>query len=364
MANSTEYGFWALKDLQAQRVATVGAQRVYDAVAETTAEYNRVAEELISNWAVTTEAGQLQYELAGSGTMQPLDEHGNPLPVMPSGAYQIGLPIQGAGTAWGDNRVTRQLMTVAEVQRATLDALRRDADWLTRHMLAALLDNTTWTYNDKIGPDGSGGLGDVTVQPLANGDTVVYGRKGGLAAATDDHYLAQAGAIADAANPYPTIRSELIEHPSNMNGDVTAYISTSLVTTTQALATFNEVANGRLIYGNGVTLAMGSEFQDTGVGSAVLGMVGNVKIVEWPALPAGYIIAKVDGKRPLAMREYPAESLKGLFTETHNQDGNHIAYRWLRYAGFGVLDRVSALVYQVGNGTYQIPSGYATPLPS
>lgn len=363
MANTNDYGFYALRHLYAQRLSQVDIQRVYTAVQETTAQYNLIANGLLANWSQPTEIAQMQFELAGSGTMQPLDEKGNPLPVRPSGSYQVAFPIQGAGTAWGDNRITRELMTVEEVQRSTLDALRRDADWLIRHMLAALLDNTTWTYEDLAGRDGYKGLGSITIQPLANGDSVTYVRKGNQVAATDDHYLAQAGAIADNANPYPLIYNELVEHPSNMNGEVTAYIASSLVATTQALATFYPLRDPRLDYGDTITLAQGEQFTDVGIGEKVLGRANRVKIVEMPSLPSGYIVAKVDGKAPLRQREYPSERLKGLFPERHSPDGNLNEYRWLRYCGFGVADRVSAVVYQIGNGTYQIPSGYATPLP-
>jgi len=62
------------------------------------------------------------------------------------------------------------------------------------------------------------------------------------------------------------------------------------------------------------------------------------------------------------MREYEATELQGFFTETASPDGNLQEMRMLRMCGFGVSNRVGALVYQVGNGTYQIPTGYSTPL--
>ena len=63
------------------------------------------------------------------------------------------------------------------------------------------------------------------------------------------------------------------------------------------------------------------------------------------------------------MREYAAPELQGFFREGHDADGNHMVERMLRYAGFGVGNRVGALAYYVGNAAYQIPTGYATPLP-
>lgn len=362
MANTNDYGVWGLAHLYAQKVSQAGVQRVWDEVLTVATEYNRVFDELMDEWVQRTTIGQEQVELAGTGTLQPIDEYGNPLPVKPSGKYQVGYPIQGGATAWGNTRVTRALMTVNDVQRNTFDAFRRDKDWMIRHILAALFTNTSWTFIDEVPQGDSAGLGSITIQPLANSDTVTYGRKGFGAAATDTHYLAQASAIADATNPYPTIRAELLEHPSNGNGTVTAYIASDLVATTKALANFDPVARPTIQYGANTDLAVGSEFNDTGVGDYVLGEVDGVRIVEWASLPSTYIIAKVDGVAPLAMREYPDEALQGFFPEMHSPDGNRMEMRWIRYAGFGVRNRVSAVVVRIGNGSYAIPSGFSAPL--
>ena len=49
--------------------------------------------------------GLFTQALGSGGTLQPLDEWGNPLPVKDEGVYDVAFPIQGGGTAWGDNRV-------------------------------------------------------------------------------------------------------------------------------------------------------------------------------------------------------------------------------------------------------------------
>jgi len=227
------YGFIDLQHLYNTRVNQVGVRRVYDAVRESAAEHTRIINEAMRSLVERTTTAKEQIELPGSGTLQPLNEAGNPLPVVHSGSYDVAYPIKHAGTAWGTNRVSRALLTVEEADRQTMEAQRSDAEWLRRHMLAALLDNTTWTFTDKAGIGGSKGLGSLTIQPLANADSVAYVRRGTGTASTDDHYLAQAGAIADNANPYPTIYDELMEHPSNAGGIVVVYISTSLKATTR-----------------------------------------------------------------------------------------------------------------------------------
>lgn len=353
------YGFVDLQDMFQERVSTIGVQRIWDVIDESAAEYNRVLNELMAAMVEPTTTAQEQFELPGGGTLQPLDADGNPLPVKPSGSYQVAYPIHGAGTAWGTNRISRELLTVREANRLTVDAQQKDTDWMRRHILAALFDNTAWTFNDEVGPNGAKGLGNITIQPLANGDSVQYVKQGGTMA-TDDHYLAQAAAIADAANPYDDIYADLKEHPSN-SGPYVAYISTSLKATTLALANFVPVADPDVVAGSGSDTLRAQVAR--GFGDEVLGKTDGMWIVEWGALPAGYILAHARGSGPIVkMRQYDAPALQGFFREQHNVDGNHLVERMLRYAGFGVGNRVGALVYYVGAGAYAIPTGYTTPL--
>lgn len=360
---TTAYGFYKLEDLYAQRVATVGIPRVYTAIQESAAEWTRVMNEMLSEFAERTTIAKEQFELPGSGTLQPLDEDGNPLPVLPSGSYNVAYPIQGGGTAWGTNRVSREALTVEEANRWTVDSMQRDADWLLRHMKAAIFDNVSWTFNDKVGANGAKGLGDITIEPLANGDSVIYNRKGDNAAAIDNHYLAQAGAIADNANPFTTIETELTEHPSNGNGRILVYVPTALKASIQGLTAFKKAADPDVRYGSTTELAaIGGPA--VGPGDEVLGYVDGTKcwIIEWSSLPSDIMIAKMAGKPFLKMREYPFPALQGFFPEAANVDGNHLVNRMIRYCGFGVADRVAALVYRVGNASYAIPTGYDAPL--
>lgn len=352
MPNELAYGFIQHAHLAKERVTTVGARVVIDAIRESADEHTRQLNAILGSMVRRTTEHQIQFRLPGTGTLQPLDENGNPRPVREEGHYTVAFPIQGGGTAWGTNRVARALMTVEEANIQTIEAMRRDADWVRRHYLAAVFDNVPWTFAD---PE----YGDLTVQPLANGDAVTYNRVG-AAAATDTHYLAQAGAIADAANPFPTIYTELMEHPSN-SGPVVVYVATSLVTSITGLAAFVPVSDPDIILG-AATDRLGAMI-DRGVGDEVLGKVDNCWIVEWRALPAGYMLGHAQGAGPaVAMREYPSAALQGLITEDHSPDGNLEELRMIRYAGFGVENRIAMLVYFVGGGAYAIPAGYDAPL--
>ena len=354
-ANSIAYGFVDLEALFAEQVQTVGVSTVYDAVRESVEYHNRGINELIGSFSAPTTDWQKRFMLPGTGTLQPIDEWGKPRPVKESGYYDVGFPIQGGGVAWGVSRIANALMIVEEANRRTLNNMRRDADWMKRHLLAALFDNAGWTYDDEV-------HGNVAVKGLANSDAVTYVKVGG-AIATDTHYLHQAGVIADATNPFPTIFDELMEHPSNEGGEVVCYVPTNVVTAVQGLTAFVEMPDPRLNYGANVTLPSGAI--SAKFGDLVLGRVNRVWVVEWRALPSNFIVAHAEGAGPfMKMRQYPSAALQGLVAENFTPDGAMEEARMLRYAGFGVENRVAALVLEVSSGgSYNVPTGYEAPLP-
>lgn len=359
MANNTlAYGFASLSQMLGERVTTQNTGLVRDAIAASAAEYSRMIGEAVSALADRTTLAKERYQLPGSGTLQPIDEFGIPLPVRPAGYYDVAYPIFGGGTAFGRNRVTSALETVADMNRDQVLAEQQDADWMVRHMLAALFDNVAWTYSDPL-------LGNLTVQPLAiTSDGVQYVATGGVAA-TAQHYLAQTAAIADATNPYTTGYNLLSKYPSNVGRDIVAFIPTNLVATTEALTEFVEVLDPDIRVGANTAVLQASGEGLKAMGDMVRGKVSKVWVVEWKRLPDNNILFVVDGRPPLAMRQYDAAQLQGFFPEFHSPDGARIERRYLRYAGFGVRDRVAAAIIQVSGSdtTYDIPTGYDAPLP-
>lgn len=356
MANGVTYGFIGLEAMFASRVLEVGQELVNTAIQATTDEYKRQSEAMTSVWAMPSNTIQELVLLPGSGVMQDIDEWGNPLPTKDGASYTAGYPLKLAADAWAVSRLAKPKMTVEEVNRRLLATLRKDTAWLRLRMLQAVFTNTNRTFTDPQ-------VGDVTVLPLANGDGTTYMIEGTDAPATDNHYLASASAIADNANHYVTIYDELIEHPSN-SGEVVAYIASSLRQTTLDLTDFVPIQDSSVILGADSdrvrNLGESELARIQGPGNEVLGRVGKMWIVEWKALPAGYIIAVDIGNiRPfLNMRQDDEPSLQGLFRETFSVDGARAEYRFLRYAGFGVHDRTAAVVFRVGNASYAIPTGY------
>lgn len=355
MPNQIAYGFVDHEHLFTSRVTDSNIGVVRDAIEMSVAEHNRQVEAVMTELAEPTVQYSTVFKGLGGGTLQPLDEKGVPRPIKGLSSYDVAFPIRGGGTSWGDTRVTRALMTVQEVNDYTVDAMLRDGDWLKRHAMGAMLDNTTWAYND---PE----HGTLTIQPLANGDSVQYARTSGVFA-TDNHYLAQANAIDNSNNPFPTIYKELTEHADNRGAIIVSYIPENQVAAAEALAGFVEYGDPDIEQAIASDRLRGSI--DRGVGDEVLGKVDKVWVVRWDALPDDYIISVARGtsKSVLRMRQYDAPALQGFFTEEHSSNGNFAEHRFIRYAGFGAFNRTGACVMRIGNASYAIPSGYNTPLP-
>lgn len=361
MPNTVAYGFHGLADIW-----TSGAFQnntlipvVRDALIRTAEEHNRQINQLLGTLVRRVTFPKTRVMLGGAGTLQPIDEWGNPLPTRGGEYYEIGFPIQGGGDAIGTNRVSRAMMLVSDINDRILDIQKRDADWVMRHALAAILDNASWTFTD-YDPT----VGNLTVKPLANGDTDKYAFAGGTIA-TDNHYRATASAISDSANPFPAIRKELDEHPENA-GPFVAYVPSNLIDSVTALTEHIEKGDPNVVLGaNADTLTSDGE-QVRRFGNEVTGYLKSSRmwVVEWKRLPDNYIVCVALGSATpvLAMREYPAPELQGLFLEETSPDGNLREQRFLRYAGFGVMNRVGAVVQQIGNATYQVPAGYDAPL--
>jgi hypothetical protein len=359
--NETAYGFIGLEHLFGQRIKEIGVERVRGLIEETTKAWNTEITAMLGGWSTPSTIIKERVELPGAGTLEPLDETGwgNPQPSKEFGSYDVGYPIQAGGAAWGTNRVTAALMTLEEANRQMLFVMRKDATWLRQRMLASIFSNSAWTYNDKF-------LGDVSVKPLANNDTVTYLKSGQTNPSTSNHYLAQSQPISDAYNPFPTIYDTLIQYPSN-SGPFVVYIPTSMKASVEALADFVKVSDPDIDPAITRDRITGDGQGDRSValpGGRIYGKTDFCWIVEWRALPDNYMIGVAMGAgRFMRMRQWDDQTLQGLFPEYHSPDGNLNLNRFIRYAGFGVYNRVAALAYQIGAASYSAPTGFVTPLP-
>jgi hypothetical protein len=359
MANQVVYGFHNLVDVFNNRITTVGVDQLNTAIDQAMAAHNEQMQALTALFVQPTTDFQIYYRSVAITRNQPLDEHGRPIPIKAPGRYQVAFPLQDSGNAFAFDWQAGLAATVRDVNDNINAIQLGDMRWVFDHIWGSLFASATWTYNDPQ-------YGALTIQPLANGDTTAYNVfSGGDVGATDTHQLAQANAIgAGADNPYPIIYQELTEHPENgVGGRVIAFIPTSLKATTIALASFNPLPQPDIQPGANSDVLVG----DLGVRvpGTVLGMDDSgTWIVENPRLPAGYIVAvKTGGDPALAERSSTIPELQGgLIEAPRNEDWPWYQRNFVRKTGYGALNRVGALVYRIGNGTYAVPTNYGVPM--
>lgn len=356
MANQVLYGYHGLEDIFGQRITDAMVPQINNANQLSVDEHNRQLDALYGLFIRRTTDYKVRYQSATNARLQPLNENGRARPVQISGYYETAFPLQEAGIAWGANYRTRAKMTVEEANNITATMLAADIRWVRDHILAALYANATWTFDDPQ-------HGDLTIQPLANGDTVTYNIVSGTdAGATDTHQLATADAIADATDPFDDIYAELTEHPEN-TGEVVALIPTNLKSAVMGLAGYYPANDPNIQLGGNtaqLTGRLGVEVPGTVIGYHDAG----VWLVEWQHMPSNYIIATTTGgERPIAMREEPEAELQGFRQVATREDHPFWESQWLRIAGFGAWNRVGAVVMRIGNGTYAVPTNYGSPMP-
>lgn len=359
MANALLYGFVQLKDVANRRVTEVGVDVVTRAIDETVAEHNRQIQALLDLFAVRTTEFKTIFTSAVAARLQPLDEHGRARPIKPFGKYEIAFPLQQGGTAWGATFRAREKMTVQEANDITATLISADVRWLRDHILAALFASTSWTFPDEV-------HGALTVKGLANGDTDQYLIQAGAdLGATDSHYLGQANPIDDANNPFPTIYEELSEHPEN-GGEVVSFIPTNIKSDVQGLATFVPVRDPNIQEGANTAVLSGQLGIPLPSGPAsLLGYdTSGIWIAEWKTLPNNYTVSiATEGERALAMREEPEESLQGFKKVADRNDHPFYESQYQRIAGFGGNNRVGAVVMEIEDATYDVPTNYTSPMP-
>lgn len=355
MVNQILYGFYNLKDLGGQRVTTLGVDTVNTAIDATLAEHNRQLAALNGLFVENITAFQKRYKQRGAKRLQPLDNAGRARPTKTAGYYDLGFPIISGGDAFGADYVTRVKMTVQELQDELASSLVADKRWNRDHLLGALFASTSYSFVDPLN-------GTLTVQPLANGDSVNYLIENGTdAGTTDTHQLAQAAAIADGANPFPTIYTELTEHPENA-GEVVAFVPTNLIAAVEALSLFIAVGDSAVQVGANTSRLVAT--LNVPVPGVLRGRVSKVWIVEWAALPDNYIIATTTGgSRPIAMREDEEPELRGFKRVAERNDHPWYESQFLRRAGYGGYNRVGAVVMRIGNASYAVPTNYTVPMP-
>lgn len=391
MANSVLYGVMNQKDLALNLtpqniVITIDRDLIIGAVEETVDQHNLEINELRGLFADTTTDYTLFYKGYIGNDLQEGDENARPLPVKGISHYSVGFPIRIGTTGWGANYTTLQQMTLQDFSDRTDQMLLGDVNWNRRWTLGTLLfdgNNGTAGVTNGLAAGTSPYVftdpkfGNISVYGLANGDATLYNKFGAQIPATDNHYVAQNGAIADTAGQNPwrdSIETALLEHPENQ-GPFLSLIDPALAATTKALAGFTpatiiEDARTKILATPGANTA-----RFAGAGNLpglpstaqLIGVYDRTYIATWRSIPTGIILTlDMSGPKPLLFRQFPQAGLQGFGPTglAQRQFADRFPYMneiWYRAGGFGGYNRIGAHVFQVASSTtYAMPSLYYT----
>lgn len=366
--NSVGFGFVDLRSHFGVRINDIqnGQVIVGEAMDLTLLQYSREFYNRMQGLFVTrTTRAKERFVMPGGKKLQRIDpQHGIPRPTYQYKGYDIGTTIEGLGDAMGDNRVSRRLISVGEANRLVQEITQADYNSTIDLMLAAMLVKESYKFEDETRL-GWIGAGIIDVVPLANGDEATYIKSRGRSVGTDNHYMPIEGRISTTNDPFVAIKRNLTEHGSDPDARVIVYVADNLASDIQDMGHF--VARTRIDEVPGSNTAQVSNAPDRGIGDDVLGMVSGCWIVQASAIPSGYMLAHLTGRKPLSMREYPSADLQGLFREEASVNGNHMEVRFIRIAGFSGRDRTAALAAQVGvaaGAAYTSPPVLAAELPA
>lgn len=355
----TMYGTTLSRDLDINRPATdTPRDLLIEATRLTMAEHNAEVDAVLNLLTAPTTEREVSIREESAYELQPLDELGEPEPVKAAGEIALGWPIDDFGIRFDLSFKAKEQISVQEYSDKIASMQGADANTLSRKMWAAFFSNVSRTHKED-------GKAVQTIKFLANGDADAYGDSaGGLS--TANHYTAQAAPIDDVNNPYTAIEANLSSRRANA-GPFVAFVPTNLVAATRLLDGFAPVASGAVVQANPTTvLTTTLAQQGVSLPATMLefGAIGNLHLVQYSRLPAGYIAYASLGNprvRPLRRREYVTPSLRGFIPVGETNEFPFFKNRFLRYIGFGAWNRVGGGAHLVGNAAYSVPAGYGNP---
>lgn len=358
---STIFGALNLNNTDRVFNATVGQEAILSAIVDYLARRDAQVDMLISVFVATnTQNHKEKYKLSGVGRMQDMGFAPKTRPGLTrvAGEWDVAYPLVSYQSGIGWDRVSMAYFSVADMERhvSGIDVENRNS--IRFALLKRIFDNTQTTFNDPL-------WGSLTIEPGANGDTVVYPPViGSESEATEDHYLESsytAANVSDTNNPYVTIEADLTHHfgKSQGNDSVAVFINSAQTPVTQALTDFIELTDIRVIPGTQTATLTNLPTMHPG---RVIGRTNGCWVIEWDWIPATYMVGvQLDVEPVLKRREDPSDTglSTGLQLIMDTEDFPHSAEYWENRYGFGAGNRLNLVVMELGTGgTYTIPTAY------
>jgi hypothetical protein len=355
---STIFGSLAANDHERNFIGTTGQQLVFDVAQRWVADRQR--EMMLSTEVFiesTTEAFKERYKKVGGGYMQKRGPKTQAGAVKSYGSWDVAYPLEDFAAQISWNYVDIAYMSAEELSlhiEAIFDMNRNSLRW---EILHRLFDNVQETYTDPI-------HGSLSVEPLANGDTVTYQPiNGAITEATEDHYAGSnylASAISDTNNPLITIRDDLKHHNPVQTGgqSIVVFHNNAQRTQLSDLSDFDPVNDRWINPGDNVDIPFGWP----NVPGEVVGRCNGVWVVEWDFIPANYLLGiDTDETAPLKMRVDPADTGLPTGLSLITQDGANpfTNSHWANRYGIGAGNRLNGFAMHLAATTsYTVPTAF------
>lgn len=361
------FGALSLNDNDRAFSATTGQRVIYDVAAQWIEERNRELNAAMALFVEeTTSDHTRRFKLPGGGYLQKRGENGRPAAVKASGSWDVAFPLDdfAAQLAWND--VSMAYMTIAELSNHIMTIVSQNVNTTRFEIMRRLFNNTATVFADPI-------RGNLTVQPLANGDAVVYPPVlGAVAEATEDHYLESGyvtANISDVNNPYVTIANDLEQHFGTPTGgaDIAVLQPATVTAMTRTLTDFVPVGDMGIAYGQDADLAGVIPGELLRLNGRVIGRMdgSGVWVVEYrymPTAPVDYLLGiHLAAPKPLVKRIDPADTGlgEGLQLVAEDAEMPFGAAFWRNRFGFGAGNRLNGVVMELAAGAgYTIPTAY------
>jgi hypothetical protein len=348
--NDTDRGF----------LSNVGRDIVYDIIMD---KVNLETKEINQALAVfveeQTDKYQEKFKLTATGRLQKVRDGAKPARTRVTGEWTVAYPLESNQDALAITRVASAYMTPRELDKEVDSVLQLDITTMRYEIQRALFNNVQRTWTDDM-------HGNLSLEPLANGDTVLYPPVlGSMTEATEDHYLVSgytSSTISDTNNPYSTISDELVEHFGRTTGgeNIVSFINKAERAVTQGLTDFVEVED------RFVRSGADADIPDSvimGPGQYIGRVTGSSHIKIWDWIPSGYILSVyLDAEKPIKMRVDPADTglPSGLTLVSQSFDMPMNEWYWDHRFGVAVGNRLNGVVMQLkASGSYDIPSDFA-----
>lgn len=360
---TTFYGMLGLADTDRVFAATQGQQVIYQAAVD---YINAINAQLIAQTQLLvqtqTEIYKERYRLPGGGRLQRRGVVSQAGATRAGGSWDVAYPLEDFGDqkAWTD--VDRGYMTMAEFDLQLQDILAKNINTVRFEMLKAIFNNTERTFSDRL-------WGNLLIEPLANGDSVVYPPiAGSESEATENLYSGSnyaASAISDTNNPIATIVTKLEDHFGEQQGGerIVVFVKSgsTAVAKIKALTDFKDVNINGIAYGNSTDIVIPGQLPMTP--GRIIGYTSGAYIAEWRWMPDAYLFGvHMDAKPPLKMRIDPADTGLGMGLQLVAEDERYPikSAHYRNRFGFGVGNRLNGVVMQlVASTSYTIPTAYA-----